>query len=142
MIESSEWAEQLRRSVGDFVRATRASADTLPDAQAATLGYLDREGPATIAELARKRNVRHQSMRVTVDDLERTELVDRTPNPDDKRSLLITITDPGRAALGQARAGRASTIDAAIAEELTAEERRDLQRLSSILDRLTATITK
>lgn len=141
METSAEQAEHLRRSIGEFVRATRATADALPESQAATLGYLDREGESTIAQLARLRGVRHQSMRITVEELERLGFVERRPDPDDARSFLIRLTLIGHQTLDGERRLRSASIAAAIDREFSAEERADLGRLSGLLDRLTTSIT-
>ena len=49
------------------------------------LGRLDREGPASISDLAAAERMRPQSMAQTVRDLEAAGLVSRRPDPDDGR---------------------------------------------------------
>jgi DNA-binding MarR family transcriptional regulator len=63
--------------VGRFVRATRANADVLPPTRAEVLAQLERDGPCSIAELAARRGVRHQTMSRMVADLEQLDLVAR-----------------------------------------------------------------
>lgn len=141
MANSVEQAEHLRRSIGAFVRATRATADALPASQSATLGYLDREGESTIAQLARWRGIRHQSARITIEDLERLGSVARRRDPDDARSFLIRLTEAGRRTLASERSHRAASIAAAIEVSLNADEQAEIGRLCGLLDRLAATIT-
>ncbi|MDN3480028.1 helix-turn-helix domain-containing protein, partial [Curtobacterium sp. APC 4022] len=73
-------ADALRRAIGDSTRAVRRT-ETTPEGQVETLGFLARDGAQSIAALARLRRVRHQSMRVTVADLEAQGLVERSPDP-------------------------------------------------------------
>lgn len=140
MENSVKLAERIRRSIGEFVRSTRAKVDELPESQAVTLGFLDREGDSTIARLARYRGIRHQSMRITIEDLERLNYVERRRDPEDARSFLIRLTDAGRQALVEERNHRAASIAAAIDSELASNEQAELMRLCDVLDRLTATI--
>lgn len=89
-------AEKLRYTVGKFVRAIRLKADTPTTSQSETLALLDRNGPLSVAELAGLRNVRHQSMRLVISQLEGNVLVGRLPNPADGRSQLLSITAKGQ----------------------------------------------
>ena len=50
----------------------------------------------TISELAEHARVRKQTMAQAVDQLERTGYVERRPNPKDRRSQLVRLTDRGR----------------------------------------------
>lgn len=49
----------------------------------------------TVAELAELAHVRKQTMAQAVDQLERTGYVERRPNPRDRRSRLVFLTDRG-----------------------------------------------
>lgn len=131
-----ELAEALRRSIGRLVRAVRSDADTLPPTRAAALGHLSREGPLTIAALAGRRGVRHQSMSRTVAELEALGQVRRDPNPDDARGFVITLTPAGAAALDADRAARRDWLAAAIRARLTPAEQHVLRAVPLLLDRL------
>lgn len=131
-------AERMRQAVGDFVRATRAQADTPSTARAETLGLLDREGPMSTAALAEKRHVKHQSMRLVLAQLEQDGLIGRVVNPHDRRSQLVTLTGPGRAALVDDRRARAAWIAHVLRKQVTAEERRTLETAVAILGRIAA----
>lgn len=65
------------------------------------------EGAATVADIARRRGLRRQSVRETVERLERDGLVVRSPNPADRRAPLTALTDRGRAALRGVEPARA-----------------------------------
>ena len=136
---SAALAEELRAAIGSLVRRTRA-ADVLPGSQAAALGLLDREGAATIAELASRSGVRHQSMSRVVGQLREHGAVRSAADPRDGRSVLLHITEPGSRLLDQDRRRRADQLAGAIDAELDAAEREQLARAVELLQRLTARI--
>jgi DNA-binding MarR family transcriptional regulator len=129
-------AELLRATLGRFVRGVKTQADTPTTAQSDTLSLLDRAGPLSVAELADRRNVRHQSMRLVAAQLESQGLVGKMPNPADGRSQLLTITESGRAELSRARRARTAQIAGLIEERLSAEDRRTLEAAIGIIERL------
>ncbi|WIM96171.1 MarR family transcriptional regulator [Actinoplanes oblitus] len=132
-------AEQLRQAIGRLVRTTRAHADSLPRTHAETMGYLSREGPRTIGELAALRRVSHQSMSRTIGELEKLGFVSRAPNPADARGFVITLTAPGEEALDHDRAARREWVASRIASSLTPDEQRLLAAIPALLDRLSGT---
>ncbi|RDB45527.1 MarR family winged helix-turn-helix transcriptional regulator [Tsukamurella tyrosinosolvens] len=70
------------------------------------LGLLS-DGAATVADIARRRGLRRQSVRETVERLERDGLVAREPNPADRRAPLVALTGRGGAALRDIEPARA-----------------------------------
>ncbi|WP_250006607.1 MarR family winged helix-turn-helix transcriptional regulator [Actinoplanes sp. M2I2] len=133
-----ELAERLRRSIGRFVRTTRAQADALSPTRAEVLGALHRDGPRTIAQLAAGRGVRHQSMSRTVAELEAAGMVGRRAAPADARAFLIGLTDAGATALEADREARRRWMADAIATHLSPEERDVLRAVPGLLDRLSS----
>jgi DNA-binding MarR family transcriptional regulator len=81
----------------------------------AVLGRLDRDGPQSVSDLAACERVRPQSMAQTVCDLERDDLVTRSPDPRDRRRALVALTPGGRAALESDRRHREGWLAEAIA---------------------------
>ncbi|MEU4402414.1 helix-turn-helix domain-containing protein [Micromonospora orduensis] len=139
-MEADALAEELRQSVGELVRAVRA-VDTMPPGEAAILGFLDRDGPLTTADLARLRGVTHQSAAKSVKDLSIEGLVRGEPHPGDGRKLLLHLTDAGRSRLRRERVLRADALGTAIREIFDADERRQLGESVALLKRLTARLT-
>ncbi|MDL4818367.1 MarR family winged helix-turn-helix transcriptional regulator [Actinomadura opuntiae] len=138
MTHHDDLAERLRTSIGGLVRTTRLQADALAPPIAQTLGLLDREGEASIASLAQRRRVRHQSQSRTVKDLEKLGYATRRDDPRDARGRVIAITPEGRAALDRDRRARRDWLADAIATTLTPAEQDLLAELPALLDRLTA----
>lgn len=128
-------ADRLRRSVGDMVRAMQATEDA-PGGQIETLGFLFRDGPHSIARLARRRRIRHQSMSGTVAELEAQGWVTRTPDPLDKRGVLIELTEAGSAVIVESRITRSGKILNAAHRTLTADELATLARTAELFDKL------
>lgn len=133
-------AEDLRRSIGELVRAVRA-VDTMPPGEAAILGFLDRRGPLTTADLARLRSVTHQSASKSVKSLLADGLLHGEPDPRDSRRNLLYLTNPGRARLERERTLRAGALGAAIRDTFDPEERQQLSEAVALLSRLTARLT-
>jgi len=132
----ADLAEHLRSAVSAFVRTVRYDTDTPRSAGADTLELLDRAGPANVAALAQIRNVKHQSMRLVTAQLEEEGLVERTPDPQDGRSVLFAVTARGREWLREARAARAGHIAGLIAARLSPAERAELGAAIRLIERL------
>ncbi|MFZ6658961.1 MarR family winged helix-turn-helix transcriptional regulator [Undibacterium sp. TJN19] len=114
-----ELAEALRQAVSDFVRTVRAQVDGPTSAQSETLVQLDRAGPQSVAALAEIRNVKHQSMRQVVGNLEADGLVVREPDPKDKRGSLVVLTAAGNTFLKSAKDARSQWLAEVIGKKLS-----------------------
>ncbi|OKI01325.1 MarR family transcriptional regulator [Streptomyces sp. CB02923] len=106
--------------------------------EAAVLGFLDRGGPLTTADLAHRRGVTHQSAAKSVKALIGDGLVRAEPHPGDGRKTLLHITGAGRTRLRHERDQRAHALDAAIRDLFSPEERQQLRDCTALLSRLTA----
>ncbi|WP_144715350.1 MarR family winged helix-turn-helix transcriptional regulator [Curtobacterium pusillum] len=135
-------AEELREAIGRIVRATRALADELPQAQSASLGLLDRQGPLTIADLARARGVKHQGQSRTVAELEERGFVERGASDGDRRVSVIRLTEPGRAAMLRERRARAGTFAAVIDADLSDAERAVLAQVPELFHHIAARLER
>jgi len=72
-----------------------AGFDDIRPAAANVFPFVTPEG-ITVSELAELAQVRKQTMAQAVDQLERTGYVERRPNPNDRRSRLVCLTDRGK----------------------------------------------
>jgi DNA-binding MarR family transcriptional regulator len=127
-------AADLRVAVGSLVRRLR-SENRFPLTQTWVLGRLDREGPASVSDLARDLRVRPQSMAQTVGDLDAEGMVERRPDPDDRRRALVSLTPAGRARIEEDRAVREGWLVKAL-EELPEDDRETVERAVVLLGRL------
>lgn len=64
----------------------------------------------TIGELGERRNLSPSGISRSVDRLERLGLVERRPNPDDRRSLLVALTGKGLTRLREAQRTHHGTV--------------------------------
>jgi DNA-binding MarR family transcriptional regulator len=135
-MDDSRLAEELRLAIGQLVRTVR-TADTMPPGEAAVLGYLDRSGPMTTADVAQQRGVSHQSVAKAVKELLAQGLVQAEAHPSDGRKLLLHLTSAGRGRLDEERQRRAGWLGAAINDALDPDERKTLAAAVPLLSRLT-----
>ncbi len=122
------------RASRGFVRVADAELRSLGFAtsQFPVLGAL-RDGQAlSQAELARLAQVEQPSMAQLLNRMERDGLVQRLPDPDDKRSRLISLT-----AIATQRLPKAKTLmDACTTDALTGFTRQEIDQLVRLLIRL------
>lgn len=135
-IATQQLAEELRQLVSHLVRNVRVSTATVRTSQYETLDLLDSHDALSIADLARLRGVKHQSMRLVVNELESQGLVLRQKSAQDARAQVIVLSDQARAALAAARQQRADWIAARISETLDQQDRDDLQKGLAALRKL------
>jgi DNA-binding MarR family transcriptional regulator len=133
---TSELAHELRETIGRLLRRLRAEPGELPVGQIAVLSRLDREGPASISDLAAADRMRPQSMAQTVHDLESAGLVARRPDPADRRRSFVELTPVGLQTLNAMRAHREDWLTQALDRELDAEQRELLRRAVALLGRV------
>ncbi|GHF40464.1 MarR family winged helix-turn-helix transcriptional regulator [Streptomyces morookaense] len=136
-MDDNQLAEELRLTVGRLVRTVRA-ADTMPSGEAAVLGYLDRGGPLTTADVAHRWGVSHQSAARAVKDLLGQGLLHAEAHPSDGRKLLLHLTPAGSDRLAEERRRRADWLGTAISEALAPDEREALAKVLPLLSRLDA----
>jgi DNA-binding MarR family transcriptional regulator len=129
-------ASELRLVLGQLVRRLRAEY-SFPVAQASVLSRLDREGPKTASALATAERVRPQSMAQTLAELETAGLIERRPDPGDRRSSQVELTGEGRDRVLEGRGRREDWLAAAIVAELSPEEQQTLLAAIPLLQRLT-----
>jgi DNA-binding MarR family transcriptional regulator len=123
---------RLRRRLRDL-----AIDDDLTPSQTAALTRLWKEGASSASALADAERVRPQSMATIVAALEQRGLVARTPDPEDGRRQVISLTDEGRRRAESDRQVREEWLARAIQERYSERERRVILDALSLLERLT-----
>jgi DNA-binding MarR family transcriptional regulator len=104
--------------------------------EAAALSWLDERGPMTLRALADLEQVRQQSMSQSVDALQERGWATRSPDSNDRRQVIIALTQAGRSALETGRGVRQAWIVDAMQRLLDDEERRVLARSLDLLERI------
>ena len=133
--EVAPLASDLRVVVGQLIRRLRAEQHRFSMSQGAVLGRLDRDGPQSVSDLAAAEKVRPQSMAQTVADLETGGMVERVPDPDDRRRSLVRFTAKGLETLHADRRQREGWLAGMIAG-LSEEDRRTLARAVELMGEL------
>jgi DNA-binding MarR family transcriptional regulator len=128
-------AHELRETLGRLVRRLRAEPGPSVG-RMAVLGRLDRDGPASISDLAACERIRPQSMAQTVHDLETAGLVSRRPDPADGRRAFVELTAAGLDLLQTTRARRETWLTEALERELDAGERALVHEALGLLSRI------
>jgi DNA-binding MarR family transcriptional regulator len=130
--------DELRSAVMRTSRRLRTEGSTgaVTQSQYAVLAAL-RNAPATLTALADREQIRPPSMTRTVDALEQRRLVVRQVDPTDRRHVLVSLTDTGRALINETRRRRTEWLNARLAR-LTPEERQTLADAAAILNRMNA----
>lgn len=90
------------------------------------------EHPVTPTDLARRRMMTSGGMTAALDRLERRGLVERLPNPADRRGSLVRLTDDGRQAIERA-VDLQVDVERKLVDPLTAKE---VDQLVGLLRRL------
>jgi DNA-binding MarR family transcriptional regulator len=135
-------AGELRIGVGLLLRRLRqvASVDDLTLPEASALARLDRGGPATSSELAKREQISPQSMGATTAALEARGLLQRTADPDDGRRQILSPTEAGLATLRSRRDTKTQAMAAALDAEFSAEELERLRAAAPLFERLAQSI--
>ena len=133
--ESEESLAESFRAVARQLRhqTLRALApwDITPS-QARALGVLTRHGPMRLGALSEYLRIVPRSVTEVVDALEEACLVERRPDPDDRRATLVTLTSRGKEVDAGIRAARAAEAEGFFAR-LDEADRTSLARILRIL---------
>ena len=132
-------ARELRVLFSRLRRRLRGLAvdDDLTPSQTAVLTRLWREGASSASALAGAERVRPQSMATIVAALEQRGLIERTPDPEDGRRQVVSLTARGRRRAESDRRAREEWLARAIQERYSEKERRVILDALSLLERLT-----
>ncbi|HEY6278325.1 MAG TPA: MarR family transcriptional regulator [Streptosporangiaceae bacterium] len=135
-------ATALRISVSRLARRLRVerlvpelAEPALSDTQLAALATLERHGAMTPGELAEHEKVQPPSMTRVIAALVDWELVNRAPDPTDRRQVILSVTSSGRDLVQKVRRRREAWLAKRLAE-LTPQERATLLAAAPILEKL------
>jgi DNA-binding MarR family transcriptional regulator len=109
--------------------------EKLPFTTLSVLDTLAVGGPMRMTELTRTEQVSQPGITQLVSRLERDGLVERRPDPDDGRAVLVHITEAGGRIVRSRREDRMRHL-APLVERLTGEQRRALADALPVLTRL------
>ena len=125
-------ATALRISVSRLARRLRAQRTA---SGLTALAALERNQAMTPGELAEHEKVQPPSMTRVIAALEERNLVLRSAHPTDRRQVILTVTEEGRALVHRVRRRKDAWLARRLAE-LTDEERATLRAAVPIVEKL------
>ena len=130
-------ADRLHSSAIHLLRRLRREDDAsgLPAPQLSALSVIVFAGPVTLGALAQAEQVRPPTITRLVDKLEAAGLVDRVPDPVDRRISRVEATPKGVKLLHDGRRRRVASLAASL-RELPAKERSALAKAVPILEKV------
>ena len=110
--ETAELAGRLRLAVTRLARQLRqTSSSDLSPTQSAVLATLANHGPVTLGELAELERVASPTITKVTGILQERGLVEKVPDPHDRRFVRVELTAEGRALVERSRANAETLID-------------------------------
>ena len=138
-IALTDTAAQLRLGIVRTARRLRqeaaAEATGLTPTSTSALATIERFGPLTPSELAKLERVRRPTVTRTLGCLDREGLIERTPDPADGRSALVSVNAEGRERLRRLRR-RKNAYLARRMRDMPAGDVETLERATEILERM------
>jgi DNA-binding MarR family transcriptional regulator len=131
-------AREVRVVFSRLLRRLRETYDTseLTPSQTSVLSRLDKEGDASVSDLAVAERVRHQSMASAVGALEERGLVSRRPDPGDGRRQLVSVSEAGRKFFDDRRRAGEEWLTRVLEDQFTEAERQMVIEAMALLERL------
>ena len=123
----SEAFRAVARRLRDLNREALAPWDVTPS-QFRAIGVLSRHGTMRQGELAEHLRIAPRSTTEVVDDLQERGLVDRAPDPKDRRATLVGLTEKGTELVDAIRTARRAGSEDFFAG-LDDRDRADLTRI-------------
>lgn len=140
MKTTRQYGEKTDRALTLWVKLARAYAvfnkltvkdirrHGLTQPQFGAIECLHHLGPMSIGELSRKMLVSGGNMTCVIDNLEKEGLVRRIQSDEDRRSVIVELTESGHKLITRIFPDHAVMIDQ-VASVLTAQEQEELSRL-------------
>lgn len=137
-ISTTDLAHRLRPVIARLARRMRQEAGgDLTPTQTAALATISFHGPLTPSELATREKIQRPTATRVLALLEERALIERTADPADRRSSLVSSSAAGEALLADVRERK----DAFLAErldQLSPDDLAALDRAAEILERVLA----
>jgi DNA-binding MarR family transcriptional regulator len=138
MTSTPELAGHLRLVIVRTARRLRQEAGSeLSPSMTAALSTVERHGPITPSELAARERIQRPTATRVIARLEEDGLVLRTPDPQDRRSSLVSVTPAATELLAELRTRKTAFLAERL-DRLDADDRAVLDRAAGILERMLA----
>jgi DNA-binding MarR family transcriptional regulator len=132
----ADLASHLRLTIARTARRLRQEGGTeLSPSMTAALATIERHGPMTPSELATRERIQRPTATRVIARLEEMGLIGRTPDPQDRRSSLVSVTPDATALMAEQRTRKTAFLAERL-ERLGAEDRAALERAADVLERM------
>jgi DNA-binding MarR family transcriptional regulator len=129
-----ELAPRLRWAITRMARRLRQEAGTdLGPSQTAALATIERHGPLSPSELAKRERIQRPTATRIVRHLEVAGLLERIRDPEDGRASILSVTPEGRQLLRRLRARKTAYLARRL-DGLTPADRLTLERAAELLE--------
>ena len=125
----------LHRLIKLLRRETRNDA-LLSLTERATMGLLYNHGELLPSDIARMEKVTTQSMSQVINHLFELNYIHKSPSADDKRKVLLSLTEAGKAYVEQLRLDKQEWLAHALYEKTVPEEKERLMEAIGVLTKL------
>jgi DNA-binding MarR family transcriptional regulator len=131
-------AGELRAVIGKLGRRLREQGNLgdFTSSQVSVLGRLYRDGPATVSSLARSEGMRQQSMGSIISSLQEGGYITGTPDPNDGRQTILSLTEVSRERIRASRVLREDWLVRGIQAHISPTEQKALSKAVEYLQRL------
>ncbi|TDX01742.1 MarR family winged helix-turn-helix transcriptional regulator [Dinghuibacter silviterrae] len=132
-------AAGLRSQVSRLVKLLRKQTrndDLLSLTERATLSRIHEHGDILPGELATIEKVSTQAISQVLNRLLELGLINRTPSEEDRRKVIVTLTETGKRGVRQRLQEKQEWLARSITEKLTAREKQTLTEAIDILNKL------
>jgi len=135
---ASALAAELRAIFGKLKRKVREQGgqSDLRPSQVSVVLRIEKAGPSTVSSLARAEGMRPQSMSTIITSLLETGLVNGSPDPNDRRQTLMSLSRKCQNLLKDGRAARQDWLTTTIQKKLSSGEQEKLAATVNLLARL------
>ena len=131
-------ASHLRLTIARTARRLRQEGGTeLSPSMTAALATIECHGPLTPSELATRERIQRPTATRVLARLEEMGLIARTPDPQDRRSSLVSVTPDATALMAEQRTRKTAFLAERL-DRLEAEDRAALERAADVLERMLA----
>ena len=134
--EALELPARLRLAIARMARRLRQEAgDELSPSSMTALATIEHRGPLTPSELAEYEGIKRPTATRVLQRLLEAGLIERTADPTDGRSAVVSVTRDGGALLKKLRSRKTAYLAQRL-RELPDEDVKALERAAGVLERL------
>src|SRR6202453_4983910 len=135
---ASTLAAELHAILGKLKRRLRehGGRSDLTPSQVSVLLRLEKDGSAAVSSLARAEGMRPQSMSAIITSLLEAGLVAGSPDPNDRRQTLMSLSRKCQKLLKEGRAARQDWLTTTIQKKLSSQEQEKVAAAVNLLTQL------